>query len=101
MKTNKTERHPVTQDVHKIMIIRALFVLAVAITLSGVAFTVYSAFAQQTFRVLNAPLPGFLFGMIVIYFGVRSFLSVRKLREEVYKKNAHFSWSNFKKKASH
>lgn len=101
MKTNKNQCRAVTPDVHKVVMIRALFVLAIAITLSGIAFTLYSVFVQQTFRVLNAPLPGFLFGVLVIYFGVRSLLSVRKLREEVYKRNAHFSWNNFKKKASH
>lgn len=86
-----------TPDKSKVTAIRFLFVLAVAITLSGAVFVFYSLFAHVSFRVLNAPLPGVLFGIIVIYFGIRSFLSVRKLRAEVYQKNARFSWNNFKK----
>lgn len=100
MKPNKIASGAVSPDAHKVVAIRVLFVMAAAIALSGAVFTAYSIVAQVTFRVFNAPLPGALLGLVVVYFGVRSFLSVRKLREEVYKKSAKFSWNNFKKQRS-
>lgn len=97
MKSSNNLRHSAPVDMHKIVMVRTLFAIAIAITSSGALFTAYSLLKGTTFRVLNAPLPGALFGMMVVYFGVRSILSVRKLREEVYERGATFSWSNFKK----
>lgn len=97
MKLSHSKRGSASVDMHKVVMIRTLLAIAIAITLSGALFTGYSLFTGTSFRVFNAPLSGALFGMMVVYFGVRSILSVRKLRAEVYEKGATFSWNNFKK----
>lgn len=81
----------------KRLIVFGLFLIAGAITLSGTFFIIYSYFNNVYFKVMNSNVPGIVFGMIVLYFGVRSILSVNKLRPQLYKDDARFSWDNFKK----
>lgn len=98
MKSSQVAGHSSPPDRQSAVMVRALFALAVAITVSGALFAGYSILAGASFRVFNAPLPGALFGLMVVYFGVRGILSVRRLREDVYERGARFSWSNFRKK---
>lgn len=79
------------------LILIALFSMSVLITVSGLVFGIYAFINGTTFRVLNVDVPGVVFGMLVLYLGVRYFLSVRKLRAELYQPDAVFSWSNFKR----
>ena len=81
----------------KRLIIFGLYFFAWAIAFSGAFFCVYSYLKNVSFKVLNTNVPGLVFGVVVIYFGVRSILSVNKLRPELLRDDARFSWSNFKK----
>jgi hypothetical protein len=81
----------------KRMILVSLYLLAGAIALSGTLFGAYSAASGVTFPVLNTRVPGMVLGVIVLYFGVRSIFSVSKLRAELAREDAVFSWGNFKR----
>jgi hypothetical protein len=70
-----------------------LAALASAIALLGAAFAVYAFVNGVTFRVLNADLPGFLFGAVAVFMGVRYFISSIKMAEKI--KGKTFSWRNF------
>jgi hypothetical protein len=87
----------VTQvDKSKVAAVWLLFVTAGLITLSGVAFALYSAAYNVSFAVMQADIPGTLMGAVIAFLGVRYILSVRKLRLKLYASHAQFSWSNFK-----
>jgi hypothetical protein len=85
-----------TTSMSKIVTVNILFVLSIAISLSGVFFGVYSFINNISFKVINTSVPGVIFGAVVLYLGIRYFLSVIKLRREVYGADARFDWSNFK-----
>ena len=86
-----------TADMSKIVTVNILFVLSIAITLSGVFFGIYSFINNINFKVINTSVPGVIFGAVVLYLGIRYFLNVFKLRKEVYGTDARFDWSNFKR----
>jgi hypothetical protein len=81
----------------KKIIIFILFVFAVAICISGAFFSVYSYINNISFKVINTQISGIIFGAAILYLGVRYFLSLMKLKNEVYKPTSRFSWDNFKK----
>lgn len=85
------------KDKSKVAAILILFAMSAMLVLSGLFFTIYSIYTQSTFRVLNSDIPGYIFGAIVLYLGIRYFRSVFKLKNEVYKTSSKFSWSNFRK----
>ncbi len=80
----------------KILII-ALSIISLGISSSGIIFGIYSWVNDISFKVLNTNVPGLIFGALVAYLGVRYFLSVIKLKKELYKESSVFAWSNFKK----
>lgn len=86
-----------TVDRKKVLVVRALFLTAGAIILLGLSLCIYSMINHIEYAVLNSQIPGVVFGLVVTFLGVRYFLSVRKLKVEVYKPSSRFSWSNFKK----
>ncbi|HEX2927607.1 MAG TPA: hypothetical protein VHP38_15340 [Ruminiclostridium sp.] len=75
----------------------ALSVLSAGIFVSGIFFIFYSWIHDTTFKVLNTNVPGIIFGLVVAYLGFRYLLSVSKLKKELYKESAVFSWRNFRK----
>lgn len=81
----------------KVVAIGLLFAVSGAIVLTGLAFTAYSTMNQVAFMVLNAKVPGMVFGVVVAFLGMRYFLSVMKLKREVFKSDSRFSWGNFRK----
>ncbi len=81
----------------KKLIVFGLFFLAGAITLSGMLFSMYSILNGVSIKVMNVNVPGMVFGLMVVYLGIRSIFSVNKLRPELYRDDAKFSWSNFKR----
>jgi hypothetical protein len=91
---SKTVKNSV--NTKKISII-ALFIMSTCISISGLIFMVYSWVNDISFKVLNTNVPGIIFGALVTYLGVRYFLSVLKLKKELYKESSVFSWSNFKR----
>lgn len=86
-----------TDDKRKILILYTLYITSIAITASGVFFGIYSGLNNITFKVINTDVSGIIFGLVVAYLGVRYFMSVMKLRANLYDPEAKFSWSNFKK----
>ena len=81
----------------KIIAIWTLYVASLGITLIGLSFGVYSLVNNISIPVLTSQIPGVVFGVVIAFLGVRYFLSVRKLKAEVYKSTSTFSWSNFRK----
>ena len=81
----------------KRILIGVLYGVALAIAAMGIAFTAYSLLYQVELTVLQQTVPGAAFGAVVAFLGIRYYLSVRKLKGEVYKTTSQFSWSNFKK----
>lgn len=67
------------------------------ILVSGLFFIVYSMYFNIKIKVLNVHVPGAIFGILVIYFGVRYLMQLLNLKKEVYKSGNQFSWSNFKR----
>ena len=82
----------------KAVIINLLYATTIIIILLGVFFIIYSLVNDVSFKVLNTTVSGAIFGMVVAYLGARYFLSVTKLKAELYKTTSKFSWSNFKVK---
>ena len=85
-------------DKRKIAIVYTLFFMAAAIMASGAFFSIYSLINQITFKVINTNVSGAIFGIVVAYLGLRYFMAVHKLKEQLYDTNAKFSWDNFRKK---
>jgi len=81
----------------KAVIINLLYATTIIIILLGVFFIIYSLVNDVSFKVLNTTVSGAIFGMVVAYLGARYFLSVTKLKAELYKTTSKFSWSNFKR----
>ena len=81
----------------KIIAIWTLYVASLGITLVGLSFGVYSLVNNISIPVLTSQIPGVVFGVVIAFLGVRYYLSVRKLKAQVYKSTSTFSWSNFKK----
>jgi hypothetical protein len=81
----------------KRILIALLYAIAVAIILLGASFCVYSAINNVQFAVLSSSIPGFVFGLVVIFLGVRYVISLQKLKAEVYRTTTAFDWSNFEK----
>lgn len=86
-----------TADRGKLYSIMLLFMMSSVIVILGVTFSIYSLINDVGFTVLNSRIHGSVFGLVVLFLGVRYFLSVRKLKGEVYKADSKFSWSNFRK----
>ncbi len=86
-------------DSSKTVPITTLFVTAALITIVGAVFSVISVVNDISFVVMNNQVPGVVFGLVIVFLGVRYLFSVQKLKAEVYKSTSQFAWSNFKSKA--
>ncbi len=86
-----------TVDRRKIYSIMLLFMMSSVIIILGVTFGIYSLINDVGFTVLNSRIHGSVFGLVVMFLGIRYFLSIRKLKAEVYKAESKFSWNNFRK----
>ena len=94
----KQLRKPLGQDAKgKTAIVAALYAGAIIIMGSGVWFAMYSITNNIRFQIMNTSIPGLILALLVIYFGLRSILSIRKLSQVILSDSAHFSWSNFKR----
>lgn len=80
----------------KVVMIVILYVMSVLIMLLGAGFCAYSAINGVQMQVMSSTIPGFIFGMVILFLGIRYFMSLSKLRDEVMKSSG-FSWSNFRK----
>ena len=89
-----------TADKRKIIFVSVLYLTAMIIIFLGMFFTVFSLVNNISFKFLSSSVPGFVFGLLVLYLGIRYYLSLGKLKEEVFKSSSKFSWNNFKKRRS-
>lgn len=80
----------------KLIILALLYALSFAIIMIGAGFAVYSALHGVKFAVMSANIPGAVFGMVILFLGIRYFFSLSKLKDEVFKSTG-FSWENFRK----
>ena len=81
----------------KRVLIALLYAIAIVIILLGASFCVYSVINNVQFAVLSSSIPGFVFGLVVIFLGVRYVISLQKLKAQVYETTSSFSWDNFEK----
>ncbi len=93
----KDQRITQAANRNKTVSIIVLFAFSIAITLVGASFSVYSLINNVSFRVISNNVHGAIFGLVIAFLGIRYFLSVMKLKKEVYKTESQFSWSNFKR----
>lgn len=71
--------------------------ISVMIILSGVAFGIYSIIYKTSFRVLNADIPGYIFGAVAVFLGVRYIKAVIAFYKSIKNTGSVFSWRNFVK----
>jgi len=94
----KNQAYVLSVERKKVVSIMILLVISIVIVFLGPSFSVFSVVKNISFNVLNSRIHGTIFGLAVMFLGVRYYLSVQKLKVEVYKKTSKFSWSNFKRK---
>ncbi len=75
----------------------SLYAVTILIMAFGAVFCVLSFINSISFQVMNMSVHGAVFGAIAIFLGIRYFMSVNKLKAEVYKKTSNFSWSNYRR----
>lgn len=81
---------------NKKLSIMILEIINSCIILSGITFGIYSFYSKIIFKILNTNVPGYILGLLVIYFGIRNFMSLKKLNKDISGDNIKFSWDNFK-----
>ncbi|EHI98591.1 hypothetical protein CDLVIII_1905 [Clostridium sp. DL-VIII] len=85
-------------DRSKKILINFLFIADMIIIFLGIFFSIFSLVNDIHFKVLSSLIPGTVFGLLVLYLGIRYYFSVTKLKEELLKSSSKFSWNNFKRK---
>jgi len=83
---------------HKVIIVNFLYATTMIIIFLGIFFSIFSLVNNINFKVLNSSVPGAVFGILVLYLGIRYYFSVTKLKDELLKASSEFAWSNFKGK---
>lgn len=97
MKQTKNIQKVQPVEKSKVVIIMFLYFGSIAIILSGIIFGILSLINNINFTVLSSQVHGGVFALVVAFLGIRYFLSINKLKKEVYKTSSKFSWSNFKR----
>jgi len=93
----KNSCNPSAVERKKVISVMLLFATSILIIITGVTFGVISVVNDIYFTVFSSQIHGMIFGVVIAFLGVRYFISVVKLKTEVYKTTSKFSWSNFKK----
>lgn len=81
----------------KKVIIYFLYLGSLIIIFLGAFFGTFSAVNDINLKVLNSSIPGLVFGLVIIYLGLRYFFMVSKFKPDLLQGSAKFSWSNFKR----
>ena len=81
----------------KTIIIFFLYLGTLIIMFLGVFFGTYSILNNIKLQVLNASIPGIIFGLLVTYLGLRYFFMVTEFKNDFYESTSKFSWGNFRK----
>ncbi|MDP4177225.1 MAG: hypothetical protein Q8900_02655 [Bacillota bacterium] len=66
------------------------------IVLLSIFFGIYSFYFKLSFKILNTNVPGFILALLVLYFGIKNFSALLKLKKEISSDDIVFSWNNFK-----
>jgi len=74
-----------------------LFIISSLLILLGVGFGVWAVINNVNFTVMTAQIPGVIFAAVVVFLGVRYFISTLKLMKNI--EGRQFSWKNFKRTA--
>jgi hypothetical protein len=70
---------------------------AIIIIFLGAFYGTFSAVNDISLKVLNSSVPGLVFGLVIVYLGLRYFFMVSKFKVDFLSSKAKFSWSNFKR----
>lgn len=92
---DKTNKQKVEKT--KVLAISTLLITSIVITVLGTFLSIISIKNNISFTVFKSQVSGTIFGLVIIFLGIRYFFSVQKLKAEVYKATNKFSWSNFRK----
>ena len=84
----------------KLISINILFISTLIIIFLGIFFSIFSLVNNIHFKILNSSMSGAVLGLLVLYLGIKYYLSVTKLQEELFKPSSKFSFINFKRKKS-
>ncbi len=84
-------------DRSKVVPITVLSVTALLIVFLGAALSLYSLANGISYPVMNFQIHGAVWGAAILFLGARYFISVQKLKTEVYQSPTGFSWNNFKR----
>ena len=79
----------------KTLTLTILFGSALFIIFLGMFLCDFSFFNNISIKVLYSQIPGVVLGLLVMYLGIRYYLSVGRLKEEVYKSTSEFHWNHF------
>lgn len=82
----------------KILTINVLYITDIIIIFLGIFFSIFSLVNEIHFNILGSSVSGVIFGLLVLYLGIKYYFSVSKLKEELFKSSSKFSWDNFKGK---
>ena len=94
----KQTKKPIGHDSFtKIALIVSMYAGAALVTVSGALFLVYSFARNIHIGTASLSIPGFVVALLMLFFGSRSFLSVRKFSQAVLKNPLRLSMGIFKK----
>ncbi|MEZ0536681.1 hypothetical protein ACAG39_05445 [Caldicellulosiruptoraceae bacterium PP1] len=75
--------------------IATLYIFDLLIILSGFLYCIYNIQTKVKFHLFGTQVPGYIFGIVSIYIGIRNFKAVQKLNRQIISNNAKFSLRNF------
>lgn len=78
------------------MAVTLLYLGAAFIVFLGVFFCAYSLINEIYMQVLNVPVSGVVFGLLVVYLGVRYFKNITDQKSEIYKGTETFTLKKIK-----
>jgi len=97
----KARREQPIKDRKKILSITVLTLTSSLIVVVGLSFGIVSILSDIHYTVMGSTINGSVFAAVITFLGIRYFLSVQKLKKEVYKSSSQFSWDNFTSDKKH
>ena len=92
----QTKKPAVRSPLAKLALVASLYAGAALISCSGVLFLVYSMARNIRINIFSLSIPGYILALLMLFFGVRSFITVRKFSQSVLKDTPRLSLSLFK-----
>lgn len=81
----------------KKVIIYFLYLGALIIIFLGAFWGTFCATNDISLKVLNSSVPGLVFGLVIVYLGLRYFFMVSKFKPGFLRSTDQFSWRNFRR----